>query len=927
MRQPLKVFITYSHDDTEKGKKLQKCLALMEQKRVISLWDDNEMIPGDKWEEEISNNLNDADILFYLVSASSLASKSCNRELGEALSSKIRVIPIVLERCDWQNHKLSGYEVLPAKGRPINEWRPKSKGWQNVVDGIRKVVSEIQARKSDSDKGERLPEWIFAQGNFLMMLGEINKSIEAYSHVIKITPSYAEAYNNRGVAYDKRGIFDCTVADFSKAIELNPALAVAYSNRGAAYSDKERYDLAILNFDQAIALAPNYPEAYCNRGFAYRMKGELDLAIEDCGKAIELKPKLAEAYFHRGAAYGLKEELDLAIADYTSAIELRADFADAYFNRGNTYGRDGEDDQAIEDYNKAIKLKSEDAGFYNNRGSAYRRKHEVDRAIQDYDRAIELKPDEAVPYFNRGNAYGSKGKLDRAIQDYTKAIELEPDYADAYFNRGFAYGSIGNLDQAIHNYTNVIELKPDDADAYYNRGAAYSDKGARDSALKDYNNSIELNPELAVAYFSRGMYWLQSLKWREAKSDLIAAKSTGLDIIATFRSVYGSVEAYERINQVKLPDDIGVMLTQQRRSRFPKPNKFLNKEDQLLNGNSIPSESPDATPPESPDVLNLRAKLENIGTPLSKYLHTKQGFGIKTGCNEAFVVDRVTRDKLIAEHPSSADILKPFLHGRNIRRWQVEATYRWLIFAYRGIEINSHPAILKHLEKYRDSLNKRRSKQKWYELQVGVDHSKRFTQTKLVSPSFYNHQTFAVDTDGFFCDRTCYLIPTEERWLCGILNSRVAEWFYSQVSRQLSGNELRARSRYMQLIPVPSVTSSQKTLVSKFVDYLIYLQGQPTTNSKDLAYARDYVMLRYFERIIDGLVYECYLSEELRQGGKYFLEPLLEEQLPQLKEIQGAKMSSFRRIFEQLYEKAHPVRRNLFFLDSLKPVRIIEGKV
>ena len=86
-------------------------------------------------------------------------------------------------------------------------------------------------------------------------------------------------------------------------------------------------------------------------------------------------------------------------------------------------------------------------------------------------------------------------------------------------------------------------------------------------------------------------------------------------------------------------------------------------------------------------------------------------------------------------------------------------------------------------------------------------------------------------------------------------------------------------------------------------------------------------MLGYFERVIDGLVYEAYLPEELHAGDKHFLQPLLDEQLPAFEEIQGDKMSVCRDIFELLYERTHLVRRNLFYLDSVKQIRIIEGKL
>ena len=335
----------------------------------------------------------------------------------------------------------------------------------------------------------------------------------------------------------------------------------------------------------------------------------------------------------------------------------------------------------------------------------------------------------------------------------------------------------------------------------------------------------------------------------------------------------------------------------------------------------------DGNPIESPNVVNLRSQLRNAGMPLGEYVKAKPSFGINTAPTEAFVVDKATRDELIASNPSSADILKPFLHGQDLRRWHVDTPHQWLIFAHRGIAINDYPAILKHLEKYRESLSKRKGKQEWYELPASLGDAERFAQPKLVCPNTYNHQTFAVDTSGYYYGNTSYLIPTEETWLCGLLNSRTVEWFYSQVSNQLTIDYLRARSGYIQQIPIPDLTSTQKTLIAKLVDYLIYLQQQPTINSKDLKHARDRIMLGYFERVIDGLVYEAYLPEDLHKGDKHFFQPLLDEQLPSYEEIEGDKMTVLRDIFELLYERTHLVRRNLYYLDSVKAVRIIEGKI
>lgn len=145
MNKPLKGFITYSHEDTEAKNELRKRLAVMEQQNELVTWDDGQLTPGDKaLQEDILKKVVDSDMLFYLVSASSIASKNCNRELAEAVKGDKRVIPIILEHCDWLRHQLSGFEVLPYKGKPLTKWDDKSEGWQNVVGGIRSAISRIR---------------------------------------------------------------------------------------------------------------------------------------------------------------------------------------------------------------------------------------------------------------------------------------------------------------------------------------------------------------------------------------------------------------------------------------------------------------------------------------------------------------------------------------------------------------------------------------------------------------------------------------------------------------------------------------------------------------------------------------------------------------------------------------------------------------
>ena len=134
MSKPLKVFITYSHKNTKAKDQLITRLRLLKREGIIDIWHDNEILPGDKWRDAIFNNLADSDLLLYLVSANSLDSENCNKELAKALKEDIKVIPIILEHCDWLYHKLSGFQALPDKGKPLTKWNDESEGWQDVID-------------------------------------------------------------------------------------------------------------------------------------------------------------------------------------------------------------------------------------------------------------------------------------------------------------------------------------------------------------------------------------------------------------------------------------------------------------------------------------------------------------------------------------------------------------------------------------------------------------------------------------------------------------------------------------------------------------------------------------------------------------------------------------------------------------------------
>ena len=130
--------------------------------------------------------------------------------------------------------------------------------------------------------------------------------------------------------------------------------------------------------------------------------------------------------------------------------------------------------------------------------------------------------------------------------------------------------------------------------------------------------------------------------------------------------------------------------------------------------------------------------------------------------------------------------------------------------------------------------------------------------------------------------------------------------------------------------PIFNITEQEQKTIETLVGYVLHLTAAlkdiPSVGQGLEQSSADKVMTQYFEKIIDGLVYELYLPEELHAKDKYFMRHLLSANLPNIDKIKGDKMAELRQIFQKLFHKDHPIAKNLFFLDNVEVIRIIEGK-
>lgn len=214
---------------------------------------------------------------------------------------------------------------------------------------------------------------------------------------------------------------------------------------------------------------------------------------------------------------------------------------------------------------------------------------------------------------------------------------------------------------------------------------------------------------------------------------------------------------------------------------------------------------------ENKALGRLRRKLVAGGRQL-KDVYGPPLYGIKTGLNKAFVIDTPTKERLCREDSRSAELLRPFLEGKDLRRWRVEPRGLWIIYIPKNrVEIDDYPAIREWLLPFKERTEARATEQRWYELQQAQEaYSERLLCPKISYPHFNNTRSFAFERNGSFSNDKSYFVPSSDGFLLALLNSK-ATWFaLANLAPAVRGGFHELRVQYVQTVPIPPATDAQK---------------------------------------------------------------------------------------------------------------------
>jgi hypothetical protein len=317
-------------------------------------------------------------------------------------------------------------------------------------------------------------------------------------------------------------------------------------------------------------------------------------------------------------------------------------------------------------------------------------------------------------------------------------------------------------------------------------------------------------------------------------------------------------------------------------------NSYINKNSIQIPFQSLTEQAFIFEPLE---IIAIRKRIEEIGKPLKLWNYqinrgvvtglndafiidskTKIGMlcleqmcdvninmGIKTGLNEAFIIDEKTKNELIISDNKNSELIKPLLRGRDIHRYYPDYQNLWLIctFPSKKIDIEKYPIIKKHLLSFDKSRleqtgkvgSRKKSGNKWFETQDNIAFWKNFEKPKLIYKDIAQELSFTFDDTGYYLLNTAYFLNVDNYnyYLLGVLNSKLIDWYYRNISVQLGQKGIRHFNIYIEQIPIKEPTSKEKTAIENLVKQI--LTQKKTDNNIDTL---------DLETKINKIVYEMY---------------------------------------------------------------------
>ena len=251
----------------------------------------------------------------------------------------------------------------------------------------------------------------------------------------------------------------------------------------------------------------------------------------------------------------------------------------------------------------------------------------------------------------------------------------------------------------------------------------------------------------------------------------------------------------------------------------------------------------------SPIEQSIKRKIEAVGTPLKDW-DIQINYGIKTGFNDAFIISTEKRNEILAnckdadERQRTAELIRPILRGRDIKRYRYDWANLWLIATFPSChyDIEKYPSIKQYLLSFgierleqtgktyvvdgEKVKARKKTNNKWFETQDSISYWEDFNKPKIMYPNMTKYIPFYFDEKGFYQNDKSFMITgANVAYLTAFLNSSLFKFCFLDNFPELQGGTRELRKIFFDKIPVLKVS---KEINDSFIPVLKDIQNEYT---------------------------------------------------------------------------------------------------
>lgn len=212
------------------------------------------------------------------------------------------------------------------------------------------------------------------------------------------------------------------------------------------------------------------------------------------------------------------------------------------------------------------------------------------------------------------------------------------------------------------------------------------------------------------------------------------------------------------------------------------------------------------------EEISIKEKIERIGKPLKEW-EISINYGVKTGLNDAFIINKETRDMLINADFKNSEVIKPLLRGRDIKKYDINFAELYLIEARLENNIpENYPVVSKYLEQFKgkgklgdNSTTKVFNRPWWAWMQEPKKYWQDFEKEKIVYAEMVQSSEFFFDNNNFFCNDTAFILTGNHlKYLTAFLNSDLMNFAFKKfyAGGGLGGKGVRYKKEFISKLPI-----------------------------------------------------------------------------------------------------------------------------